>query len=275
MDLITSPRSVLEEIEAVKRGSRSLVTNYYPNEELLARWIGAGDLSRERIAGTTFLFKREEDFLRLLYVSPSPEALGTGLDALAGRSEILVTEVIAKAASGRALFDLVGRHGFHPYATLVRLSRTGLPAGSFAGLAEGVRLAAADDAPGILRLLVEHFDRFAEQIQSSGEIKREIGAERILVCESDGQIAGFLHFELSGLTSHLRRWFVHPRFRDLHVGSKLLGSYFFLSGKASRFILWVLQSNENAIKRYIHFGYQEDGLHDAIFSNKERMRYGE
>jgi ribosomal protein S18 acetylase RimI-like enzyme len=152
--------------------------------------------------------------------------------------------------------------------------RTGNPGGEEPGLSDDVRFASAGEVGRIHDVLNHNFDRYAEQIPSTGEIADGIAREQFLLVDKGGIVAGLVHYELTGLTSHLRRWFVNPDFRGQQVGSKLLRRYFALSGRATRFILWVLKSNENAIGRYLHYGYRVDDLADTIFINEETMRYG-
>ena len=48
-----------------------------------------------------------------------------------------------------------------------------------------------------------------------------------------------------------------------------MNKYFNLSSNARRFIFWVISTNENAIKRYEHYGYSKENLYDYVFINKE------
>ena len=40
------------------------------------------------------------------------------------------------------------------------------------------------------------------------------------------------------------------------------------SPAVKRFILWVVATNENAVKKYQHYGYAADGLIDHVLANK-------
>lgn len=274
MDLITNSLLVLEKIEEVKKGSRKLVSNYFYNEDTLGNWIRTERFFHERVGETVFFYRSDSDFLHLYYVSPSVEELGRGLTALSGRPEILVADVITKAEAKAGPMKIFQDHGFHLYSTLVRMSKLGGPPEQGARFDDDIRFAVKGDEEGINAILTGNFDRIAEQVPSVADIEREIESNNFLVCEKDGKLIGLLHYENIGMMSHLKRWFVNRDYRDQHIGSKFLKSYYFLTKKATRFILWVLKSNENAIKRYSHFGYREDGLIDTIYTNKGHMRYG-
>ena len=265
---------VLERADAVKAASRSMVTNLYASQEALESWIRAGSLFHEAIGETSFFFRKDADFFHLLYVSPSGDVLAQDLKEISSRAEILTADVVTKATGTEAVLGLFEGGGFHLSTTLVRMCRTGNPGGEDQGVVDEVRFARADEAGRLHEVLNRHFDRYAEQIPSPAEIAADIGRERFLLIDQEGIVAGLVHFEIAGLTSHLRRWFVNPARRGRNVGSRLLRRYFTLSGRATRFILWVLEGNGNAIDRYQHYGYRVDDLVDTIFINKERLRHG-
>ena len=210
---VGSPQFVLERTDAVKSVSRTIETNFYAGKDVVESWTRAGSLFHEEIGSSSFFFKKDADFFHLFYVSPSRGDLGQGLEALAGRPEILTADIVTKAAAEAPVLAVFDKSGFRVYNTLVRLCRTGNPGGEEKGLSGDVRLAAAADAGRIHEVLDRNFDRYAEQIPSTGEIAEDIGRERFLLADKDGVIAGLVHFELTGLTSHLRRWFVDPGFR--------------------------------------------------------------
>ena len=271
---VEDPQFVLERTDAVKSLSRTIETNFYAGKDVVESWIREGSLFNEEIGQSSFLFRKDADFYHLFYISPSRDDLGRGIAKLAGRPEILTADIVTKTAAEAPVLDVFANRGFHAYNTLVRLCRTGNPGGEGPGLSGDIRKAVPADAGRIHDVLDRNFDRYAEQIPSIGEIAEDIGRERFLLADKEGVIAGLVHFELTGLTSHLRRWFVDPAFRGERIGSRLLRTYFALSGKATRFILWVLRTNENAIGKYLHYGYRVDDLTDTIFINKENMRYG-
>lgn len=271
---VENPQFVLGRTDTAKSISRSIETNLYAGKDSLENWIRAGLLFHEEVGRTSFFFKKDADFFHLFYVSSSRDDLGQGLAGLAGRPEILTADVVTKMSAEAPVLDVFRERGFHVHNTLVRMCRTGIPGGEAQGPSDDVRLAKAGDVGRIHGVLNQNFDRFAEQIPSIGEIAEDVGREKFLLVDKSGIIAGLVHYELTGLTSHLRRWFVDPHFRGQQVGSRLLRRYFSMSGKATRFILWVLRSNENAIGKYMHYGYRVDDLTDTIFINKETKSYG-
>jgi hypothetical protein len=49
----------------------------------------------------------------------------------------------------------------------------------------------------------------------------------------------------------------------------LLNEFFSNSVGTKRQLFWVIQTNENAIKRYIHYGFNSENLYDYILTNKK------
>ena len=75
---------------------------------------------------------------------------------------------------------------------------------------------------------------------------------------------GHLIFELSASTLYLRYWFTHPDYRDKKVGSRLLRRFFEEGKDTKRQLFWVIRTNENAIKRYKHYGFTEENMYDFV-----------
>jgi ribosomal protein S18 acetylase RimI-like enzyme len=271
---VQDSQTVLRRIEAMRAVSPAPVMNLFYNKDILENWIRKGLLFYEEIGRVAFFFKKDADFYHLYFVCPTAEELGGGLDALATRPEILTADVVTKIEDPAAVTKICLGHGFHHYRTLIRLFMTRSPDRAGEPGSPETRYAREDDVGKLHEILAGNFDRFAEQIPSLDEIALDIAKNRFIIKEEGERVAGLIHFEVAGLTSHLRRWFVDPAFRDRHIGSKLWLSYMSSSPRATRFILWVLQGNENAIKRYLHYGYREDNLIDTIFINKERVDRG-
>ena len=124
-------------------------------------------------------------------------------------------------------------------------------------------------AESIFTLLNEYFDPIAEQLPDIDEIYEWIEEEHIIISETNGKIQGFIIYDLIGLTSYLRYWFVDPLYRNMKIGSSLLNKYFENSKNTKRQLFWVIQSNENAIMRYKHYGFKPENLIDVIMINRE------
>ena len=133
---------------------------------------------------------------------------------------------------------------------------------------ESLKVAGRQHADSIFHLLNTYFDPVAEQLPSQEEILAWIDQGNISIFEENKEILGFVIYNLIGLTSYLRYWFVHPQHRDKKIGSVLLNKFFSASKEAKRQLFWVIQSNDNAIKRYKHYGFEPENLVDSVMTNK-------
>lgn len=70
------------------------------------------------------------------------------------------------------------------------------------------------------------------------------------------------------MTWYLRYWFTSSKYRNQGVGAKLLKSSLFLAKETKRQILWVISENENAIKRYEHYGFKRELMNDYVLIKK-------
>jgi ribosomal protein S18 acetylase RimI-like enzyme len=81
-------------------------------------------------------------------------------------------------------------------------------------------------------------------------------------------LAAILFFETQGFTSILRYWAVAERFRSRRFGAAVMRHYLAMHSAVRRFLLWVVAANDNAVRKYQHYGYAPDGLLDQVLVNE-------
>ena len=124
-------------------------------------------------------------------------------------------------------------------------------------------------APEILELLEGSFDRFSDQLPQSPKSKLPSKQPDLLHRSQTDKLGALVHFETQGLTSTVRYWTVHPECRDQGLRSRgSSGIILHCTRPVKRFVLWVRADNENAVRRYVHFGYAPDGLVDNVLANQ-------
>lgn len=263
MNQLPSVAAVYEQLAAAKRGG-SVTTNLYPTPEKLQRWVEQGDLYSLTAANVLFVLRRDRDFLHLYYLANQPGDLVAALrELVSSPRETITVDIIGKPDQVAAISDMFATVGFRPHCTLHRMTKTTTgeapaeadPEVVWADSADGEALAAMLDAM---------LDRFAEQIPDSDEMSEAAAAKKILVIRADKAIAGQLFFDVTGQSSILRHWVVDAAFRDRRVGARLMRRYFAECKDVRRYTLWVISDNDNAIDRYKHYGYQQDGLVDQV-----------
>ena len=135
-------------------------------------------------------------------------------------------------------------------------------------LGAAIDFADEPEAPAVLALIQAAFDRYAKAIPSPEEISEAIQTRQILILKLERELAGLLHFETHGATSILRFWTVAQRFRDRGVGGALWRRYLASQCAVRRFVLWVDEGNDDAIRKYRHYHYENDGVSDDILANE-------
>ena len=138
---------------------------------------------------------------------------------------------------------------------------------------DSVRHASENDIPLISLYLHHYFNEQTEQIPYDEELLDFCKQNHVLVCEENGQMAGFLVFESNASTLYLRYWFTHPDYRNCKVGSRLLRRFFEVGKDTRRQLLWVISTNENALIRYRHFGFVEENMFDFVMQNEPQMNH--
>lgn len=252
---------------AEARDKGRMVSNFFPDEKRMTRWCKKGAFFHEEIGETTFFVRRQETFTSLYFLSASIDALTKDL------SEFI------KYYSGRLIVDVLGRDivrepleaafksvGFNALTTLQRMSRR--TQAEVYELESEIAVANAEDATAIHNLLTANFIAEEEQLPSLEEVQDWITARSIFVArdEVDQDIQGFVIFDLSPATLYLRYWFVSTDVRGNGVGGKLMRSMFATGSNTKRQYFWVKTDNENAIKRYQHYGFEFEELKDTVLA---------
>ena len=129
-----------------------------------------------------------------------------------------------------------------------------------------VECATLKDAEKIKELLDAFFIAEEEQIPSVEEIRKWIEAQSLYVIRGGAAnpIDGFVIFDLSPAMLYLRYWLVYPSARGKGVGGRLLKAMFAAGRNTKRQYFWVKTENDNAIKRYQHYGFQFEPMKDVI-----------
>lgn len=263
-------------LKRIRNFKEGFVTNYFLNPAISSIWIKHKLLTQISINKTDFYLRNDDDFMHLYFCSASEDALKSDLCEFMAENidRILTVDILGKDTGSKSTVDLFLENGFYNYTSLVRMTRKQSQSTKSPFILDtGVKKAEDSDLIQINTLLHEYFDRYADQFPSVDELRDWINKQSILACKNEKVIQGFIIFEEIGLTSYLRYWFVHPDFRELKIGSKLINAFFCRTQNATRHLFWVNSTNENAIKRYLHYGFLSEDLIDIILINRQ-LKYG-
>lgn len=249
------------EIRALRKG---FLTNFFLDPMKHGMWIAKGDCYFERKGNTLFIAKRSPSFWNVFYCSTTIDEFGNDLsDFMAEHSgETMMFDIVGRDLQCQPVVELFQSKGCQEATSLVRMTRMTTPMEYTAD--SSIRKATEKDIAEISRLLHTHFDEQTEQIPYDEELLDYARQGHVLVCEEDAKMAGFLIYELNATTLYLRYWFTHPDYRDRKVGSRLLRRFFEEGKDTKRQLFWVIRTNENAIKRYRHYGFSEENMLDFV-----------
>ena len=243
-------------LNAKAQGKR-LLSNFFPNPALQDAWISTGALKAFSSEKGEMLLHAAE-FVDEAYFFITDEA---GLTALVeavpdcrGNRPLIIEQVGNKPA-----IEIPAKTSDR---TLLRFCRTGAPESDRP--VSPIDYAAEEDIEAIREIFLTYFDPVTDRLPSHDELHKLVSSKSILVRRREGRIVAFLVYELSGSSIHLRYWWSSPDFRNCGLGSELMRQFFERGKDTKRQYLWVDATNENAIKRYRHFGFQDDGVYDYI-----------
>jgi ribosomal protein S18 acetylase RimI-like enzyme len=263
---LPSVAAVYEQMDRARRAG-PLMTNFYPVPDKLQRSIDRGDLFSMTAGNVLFVLRRDRDFLHLSYLASTAAELALAVrELVASVAETVTVDVLgprARIAEIIALFEQAGFRGQCLLDRMTKVTRPEDPAPS-AAVDPEVVLAGESDGAALAGMLETELDRFSEQIPDAEEMARAASERKIMIIRSGAAIAGMLFSEVTGQSSLLRHWVVDPAYRDQRVGARLIRRYFADCKDVRRFLLWVISDNHNAIDRYRHYGYQQDGMIDQV-----------
>ncbi len=270
MEKITKLDFFINASNFVKSFKKKSITNYYFNSAKSEDLINKEKLFEITIGEVVFLFKQNGYYLNLYYYASDLSELGKGLENLVSiYSDLtLIVDVITTEIDSE-LLKVFCHNEFNVYTSLVRMNRISNSNLKIEEVTDqNLKVANQEDSLEVFNQLNSFFDTKAEQLPTLDEVVLWTNNENVLVYKLENKVAGFIIYQLIGVTLYLRYWFVSPLFREKKLGSKLF-NYFLLKGRASkRQLFWVIQTNENAIVRYEHYGFKAEKMYNFVLINK-------
>lgn len=231
----------------------------------------AGDLAQSETIdfietpGALLLLKDEGGFDRLYFSAQSPGDLTNALARASFWRRRSVCDLVGPVDAMDPVCAALSEAGFRSYQDFRRMSLWDVPPVQ-PDAREGfeVQLADAAQASAIHRLLSAHFDALSEHLPSLQEVGEAVASQGVLMATLHGDLSGMLVHSRTGLTTTLRFLLVLPDYRNQGISATLLARYFHLSASCRRFLLWVRNGNEPAIRLYLRHRYRFDQLMDKV-----------
>ena len=255
--------------QAQARNAGLMVTNFFPEPRKMDDWIQREVVSAvDGSEGCRLMVVKEDGFHRLFYAAADIDEAANACEALQRQvDEVCVLDVVGPETIQAATRISFGRVGFAPYKTLTRMQRRkGVV--SYDGNQMAVpRLATEADAIHIYGALHKYFDVRAEQLPCLEEVKGLCTNGSSYVAVVGSTVCSFLLGEVLGRKGTVRYWFTAPEGRGNGAGGVVMRAFLAhcLECGCSYQELWVIDDNENAIKRYERYGFAFDRLKDSVY----------
>lgn len=264
MEQIVSLEQLQGKVVDVRSLRKGFLTNFFLDSVKHGLWIAKGNCYAERIGSTLFIVKQSPTFWNVFYCSTTMDDFSHDLSGfMAEHSDVtMMFDIVGRDIQCQPMVELFRSKGCKEATSLVRMTRMTTPMEYIPD--SSIRKATENDIPEVSQLLHNYFDEQTEQIPYDEELLSYARQGHVLVCEEQGKMAGFLIYELNATTLYLRYWFTHPDYRDKKVGSRLLRRFFEEGKDTKRQLFWVIRTNENAIKRYRHYGFAEENMFDFV-----------
>ena len=263
MDKVVSFEQIQDFAGEIRNLRQGYVTNFFWDPQKHPYWVEAGHFFYEKADRCYILLHEKDDFCNLFYIATDMTAAAGALALLPIQNDGVIDVVCRKEGQGET--EALACAGFKPYKHLFRMSHLGLLAEESWEHQESVAYGQLADARPVYEALQRGFDPRCEQLPSLQEVEDYIAHRQLLVVRDGDSLCGFLIFELQGKTTwYLRYWFTDPAYRNQKVGARLLKASLAIGRDTRRQQLWVVADNENAIKRYEHYGFQQEPMTNYV-----------
>lgn len=263
MDRVVSSEQVQNFAAEIRDLRQGYVTNFFWDERKHPYWVDCGSLHYQKKDNCYLLLQQNEGFSNLFYMASDMDAVANAIRQTPLDSNCVIDVVIRKEGNGE--IEKLKEAGFTHYKNLYRMSHIGMLADNTWERSDDVLHAGLSDCQCVYETLHKNFDPLCEQLPSLQEVEDYVKSESILVMKDGDRLCGFLIFEISGSTSwYLRYWYTSSEYRNQRIGAKLLKTALVIGKHTRRQQLWVVSENENAIKRYEHYGFQKEPFNDYV-----------
>lgn len=267
MDKIHSYEQIRSFVGEIRNLQKGFQTNFYWDEQKHPYWIESSSLFFMKWESCYILIHQNEGFSNLYYITTDIILFTEALKKLSVNKNYVI-DIVCKE-NGKGEVEELIRIGFVPYKLLFRMSHIGLLAKDGWDVSEKVNHANTSDTIMIYNILHSNFDPICEQLPSIQEVKDYIIKKQVLVIKDKNDLCGFIIYEILGATSwYLRYWYTSPKYRNIKVGARLLKAALLKGKSTKRQQLWVISDNENAIKRYEHYGFKRESINDYVLIKK-------
>lgn len=259
MLLVTDIKQISEFRNKVKSHSGKVLMNYFIAPQEMLNLIQEGKVEYAEYPGCVLMVVRYPYGDRLIYFAGSNDLL-----------EDAVNKILPDLNPNTILEDMDRKPEpelpFNQVMTLQYMVRMGAPV--YSAVSASVVIPANEQLEEIEEILKSNFNPIWERVPNSIELNEILSDDNIRIFFDGTDIQGVLVYENDTKSSHLRYWLTLPNARGKGVGSALMNAFFEKGASSTSQHLWVDINNQNAIKRYEHYGFKLNPRYDHIYQIK-------
>jgi len=265
MKRVTEASVLQEAMSQIRRGAAEFTVNLFASNPKIEAWSTEGTLWMLPCEGALLIHRHDGELERVYHVASDQPSLSAALGKFVESmpDQLMVTDLVGRPEDVVPVTRTYQQHGFLTHAQLVRMHRSGVQPAMKNG-ATNVELANMEDVPKLRAFMERWLDPLSEQIQSVGELREAVVSQGVFVVRDGHDLAGILIHETTGQSTVLRYWHVAGNHHGKGIGSRLMRAFLARCATSRRIALWVIAGNLDAIAKYYHYGFNEDGMVDNI-----------
>ena len=251
----------------IRQLRKGFVTNFYWDANKHPYWLAEGSLQYEDSEECVLMTHQNDGFVNLYYIATGFDAVATMINSWQNNQDMVI-DIVCKGG-GDVEQESFRQMGFQSYRSLYRMNHVGLMAQADWQKDSCVSYGTREDTTLVQQALLKDFDPLCEQLPSLKELEDFAERLQLLVIKDGKKLCGFLIAEITGLSWYLRYWYTSPDYRNLGIGAKLLRASLIDGINTKRQMFWVISDNENAIKRYKHYGFMRENMNDYVMIKRK------
>lgn len=272
MKQVTDVAVLQDAILRVDRGDADFTISLFASKEKMETWIADGTLWIFPYKDALLIQRNDGTLMRIFHVAPNQQSLLVALSNFVESmpDQTIVADLVGRSEDVARVTSTYEESGFFNHERLLRMHRIAVQNTTVNRTAD-VELANMGDVPKLHAFMERWLDPLSEQIQNFSELQDVVASEGVFVVRDGDGLSGILVYETKGQSTVLRYWYVAAHRHGIGIGSRLMHAFLAHRATSRRITLWVIASNTDAIAKYHHYGFAQDGMTDNIMVVQQKQ----